>query len=117
MHNGPPLGDQKHTNRTQGPMIQFVKMHRDEKGYAVTNVPHHKKNGKALHSPNGHEWGYGGSGPSEFARSIMYELTKDWKTTEAHYQDMKWEFIAKVPEAGGEIPMADIQKWLDGRQA
>ena len=117
MHNGPRwvIKNTQITHKVQ--LIEIIKMHRDEKGYAVTNVPHHKKNGKALHFPDGHEWGYGGSGPSEFARSIMYELTKDWKTTEAHYQDMKWEFIAKVPEAGGEIPMADIQNWLNARQA
>ena len=98
--------------------MRVVTMQRGSKGEAITNVPHHKKNGKALHSPDGHEWGYGGSGPSEFSRSIIYELTKDWTVTDAHYQDFKWEFIAKVPqETGGEIPVVEIENWLEKRGA
>ncbi len=68
------------------------------------------------HSPTGLEWGYGGSGPSDTALSILVDyFRKDHKKASAHYQDFKWDFIASAPEAGFEITTAQIKAWLEKR--
>lgn len=46
------------------------------------------------HSPDGFNWGYGGSGPSQLALAIVLKLTG--KT--ANYQDLKWKIIAGLPK-------------------
>lgn len=46
------------------------------------------------HSPDGFNWGYGGSGPSQLALAITLELTG--KPT--GYQQFKWDFIANLPQ-------------------
>lgn len=46
------------------------------------------------HSPDGFNWGYGGSGPSQLALAIMLELTGDPKG----YQDFKWKYITELPQ-------------------
>jgi hypothetical protein len=63
------------------------------------------------HSPDGFEWGYGGSGPADLARSILYdavgpELADRW------YQAFKWEFIARLPRVGGVIPLSQVKVFL-----
>jgi len=46
------------------------------------------------HSPDGFNWGYGGSGPAQLALAIMLELTGK----SDGYQDFKWDVIAKIPQ-------------------
>lgn len=46
------------------------------------------------HSPDGFNWGYGGSGPAQLALAIMLELTDKADG----YQDFKWNTIAKLPQ-------------------
>lgn len=47
------------------------------------------------HSPDGFNWGYGGSGPSQLALAILLEVTdKDFAVR--NYQSFKSDFIAKV---------------------
>jgi hypothetical protein len=46
------------------------------------------------HSPNGFNWGYGGSGPAQLALAIMLKLTGKADG----YQDFKWNVIAKIPQ-------------------
>jgi len=47
------------------------------------------------HSPDGFNWGYGGSGPAQLALALVLKLTgkKDG------YQIFKWNFIAKLPQS------------------
>lgn len=42
------------------------------------------------HSPDGYNWGYGGSGCAQLALAIVLELTGDAEG----YQDFKWKYIA-----------------------
>ncbi|NPV52173.1 MAG: hypothetical protein HPY71_01465 [Firmicutes bacterium] len=63
------------------------------------------------HSPTGMEWGYGGSGPADFALNILALFT-DEKTAYSLHQEFKWDFIAKLPQEGGVIKRADILAWL-----
>lgn len=75
-------------------------------------------------SPDGFEWGYGGSGPFCTAHSILtHHFTAEPASSrsiitavhaEAH--DFKWDFIAFMPEAGGVITSREIRAWLKGRR-
>lgn len=51
------------------------------------------------HSPDGFNWGYGGSGPAQLALAVMLELTGNYEG----YQDLKWALIAKIPRGDFEI--------------
>lgn len=68
------------------------------------------------HSPDGFEWGYGGSGPADLAYNILLLFT-DANTVQQHYQDFKWEFIASMPKEGGTISETVICAWLSARTA
>lgn len=46
------------------------------------------------HSPDGFNWGYGGSGPAQLALAIMLKLTGK----SDGYQDFKFRFIAGLPQ-------------------
>lgn len=47
----------------------------------------------ANHSPDGFNWGYGGSGPAQLALAILLELV-DENIAAASYQMFKREFVA-----------------------
>lgn len=72
------------------------------------------------HSPTGFAWGYGGSGPADTARSILWDLAGQ-KVADTFYQAFKWAFIAGagIGKDGGEpefvIEGQSILDWL--RQA
>lgn len=63
------------------------------------------------HSPTGFEWGYGGSGPADLARSILADAF-DRTVADKYYQEFKWAFIARLPFEGGEIKRSEIVHWL-----
>jgi len=54
------------------------------------------------HSPDGFEWGYGGSGPAQLALAIMlnYAIVNNKSTDTAvkHYQNFKWKEIATISD-------------------
>lgn len=64
-----------------------------------------------LHSPTGMEWGYGGSGPADFALNILARFT-DPQTAGLLHQAFKWKFIATLPEEGGTIKGEDIRLFV-----
>jgi hypothetical protein len=72
-----------------------------------TNVPRRI----TYHSPDGFEWGYGGSGPSDFALNILSIFLGQEKAWQYH-QDFKWKFISTLPREGGTIRQADILSWI-----
>ena len=79
------------------------------------------------HSPSGFEWGYGGSGPADFALNILEHFMRErgeaatmllgkqkicpmsWRL----HQDFKWEHIATLPREGGIIKGDTIRKWIE----
>ena len=63
------------------------------------------------HSPAGIEWGYAGSGPSQFALAILLALT-DRDTAEANYQNFKRAFIVGLQADMWVIPVKDVLAWL-----
>lgn len=65
------------------------------------------------HSPDGFEWGYGGSGPSDLALNLLCEFV-DPPTAFTLHNPFKFEFIAPLDqEEGGRIPTSDIYEWLE----
>ncbi len=63
------------------------------------------------HSPDGHEWGYGGSGPAQLALSILAFVCGD-EIAQAHYQDFKFKVIAHQPHDGWEMTSEEVEDWL-----
>ena len=111
------------------PLSQALVLQRDgDDDHAIvrTNVPHLVVH----HSPNGFEFGYGGSGPADLAlnvcqvylNSIGYQGEKTecfdgacWSVAWILHQDFKRDFIASAPHKGISIPMAEIKAWFDQR--
>ena len=96
------------------PYAEASPMHSDDvvlwrtpEGDARATVPH-----VARHSPTGIEWGYGGSGPADLARSVLLALV-DAEAADALYQRFKQDVVASVPEAGGVLRAADIRAWVE----
>lgn len=72
------------------------------------------------HSPDGMEWGYGGSGPSDTALSILTDHFEDGAAKERVdrcYQAFKFEFICDAPRDGFEITSVQIDDWLEKMKA
>lgn len=49
------------------------------------------------HSPDGFNWGYGGSGPAQLALAICLDLYGSY-IEPIHYQTFKWKYIATLPK-------------------
>jgi hypothetical protein len=75
-----------------------------------------EKSQKAFnHSPDGFNWGYGGSGPAQLALAVLLQLT-DQATAIARHQDLKWDVISKLP-AGQDFEIEfDIAPYLSQRR-
>ena len=95
----------------------------NDPGQAVTNVPHLVVH----HSPDGYEFSYSGSGPSDLALNCcqLYLNTADyegqqtkcydgscWSLAFALHQEFKRYFIASAPRSGLVIPFAEIDAWF-----
>ncbi len=80
------------------------------KTYNRNNLPPHM----VKHSPTGMSWGYGGSGPSDLARSILCDITTEL-VANRNYQAFKREFVEKWTE-GWQITEEEVRAWLDKRK-
>jgi hypothetical protein len=95
-------------------------------GILAANVP------QAIieHSPSGFGCGYLGSGAADFALNVLHQFLppkNDGTDTKGLggcivsadvwrlHQRFKEDFIARLPEEGGEIPLADILQWISDR--
>jgi hypothetical protein len=100
---------------------------RDGAGEKYTNVPHH-----VMHHADGFEWGYGGSGPSDFALNILHEALrllrfKGGKTkcfreecfalAWSLHHEFKSRYVAALDQEGGVIPFDMILSYLETKIA
>ena len=69
----------------------------------------------ALHSPDGLEFGYGGSGPADTALSILLSATGDLDWSLAHHQAFRWAAVAPLPREGGALHGTCIRRWVAAR--
>lgn len=74
--------------------------------YSKDNLPPHI----VKHSPTGMNWGYGGSGPSDLALSLLTAVFGRTKA-ELFYMDFKWVFVAGW-EDDWQISDEAIKEWL-----
>lgn len=74
-----------------------------------------------LHSPDGFQWGYGGSGPADLALNMLYDYLLRTKCKGARcmaldlHQSFKWGFIATQTRELC-VPGEQIEEWLKGAQ-
>lgn len=83
-----------------------------ERGAACADVPHYRRHSE------GFEWGYGGSGPADLARSILAYFYGP-AVAEALYQRFKWDVVARIPRGVREyvLPAEQIAGWVDAAAA
>ena len=66
------------------------------------------------HSPDGFEWGYGGSGPAQLALAILADYLGNDNEALTLYQSFKWSVVAKLPQRGLRMSSRDIDQALEG---
>ncbi|GAI86031.1 unnamed protein product [marine sediment metagenome] len=65
---------------------------------------------RGYHSPDGFNWGYGGSGPADLARSILWDYLEE-EPPGVLYQNFKDTFVATWKDEW-EITSDKIQDWI-----
>lgn len=65
------------------------------------------------HSPDGFEWGYGGSGPSQLALAICADALGDDRLACRVYQTFKQEVIVNQDKAGFELRADDVLRSIE----
>lgn len=63
------------------------------------------------HSPDGFQWGYGGSGPAQLALALLINATTDPDMALAFYQRFKWDKVAGWGEKWS-ILRSEILLWI-----
>jgi hypothetical protein len=66
------------------------------------------------HSPDGFQWGYGGSGPTQLALALLLDATGDPELSVRLHQDFKEAFVATWDEKW-EITTEQIKSWIKER--
>lgn len=64
------------------------------------------------HSPDGFQWGYGGSGPAQLALALLLDATTDPDTALAFHQKFKWDKVAGWGE-NWSITRGEILLWIE----
>jgi len=65
------------------------------------------------HSPDGFEWGYGGSGPSQLALAILADCLGRNNPSVRIYHEFKWKVIANLPDQEWTLTEKEIKDTLD----
>lgn len=100
-------------SETEAP--DFLSFWRDAGGNPHTSIDDiHER--AVHHSPDGYEWGYGGSGPSDLALNLLLWRTGETRFADAHAQDLKREFLVGLPREGGIIGLSELDAWIDERR-
>lgn len=67
------------------------------------------------HSPDGFQWGYGGSGPAQLALALLLDATTDPDIARTLHQAFKWEFISGWGKEWS-VTRADILIWVRSKR-
>ena len=62
------------------------------------------------HSPDGFQWGYGGSGPAQLALALLLDCSTE-ELAMRHHQAFKVEFVANWGDEW-QITSTEIRAWL-----
>jgi hypothetical protein len=68
------------------------------------------------HSPDGFEWGYGGSGPAQLALAILADHCRNDEQALNLYQRFKWAVVAELPYRGWTLTTEEIETVLQKLQ-
>lgn len=79
-------------------------------------VPLNMRNDLRDHSPDGAEWGYGGSGPAQLSLALLADVMGD-DMAEELYQRYKREVVAALPHEGFVISAEAIEQWAKEHEA
>ena len=79
--------------------------------YADNSHQTHPLRHVVKHSPDGFQWGYGGSGPADLALSILYNCLGA-SLADKYYQTFKRKFIEPVGRQLY-IKESDVLLWID----
>lgn len=60
------------------------------------------------HSPDGFEWGYGGSGPAQLSLALACDALGDVERARRVYQELKWRVIARLPRDAWQLSRAEL---------
>ncbi len=52
------------------------------------------------HSPDGFNWGYGGSGPAQLALALAADVLGDDEAAQDVYQRLKFKLVGRLPHDG-----------------
>lgn len=63
------------------------------------------------HSPDGYEWGCGGSGPSDLALNILALFVPPPEAWRLHHR-YKDAVVARIPREGGTITAESVRDWI-----
>lgn len=66
------------------------------------------------HSPDGFNWGYGGSGPAQLALALLYDVTGDKELSVRLHQFFKSDVVARWGDSW-EITTEEIKQWVQER--
>ena len=90
----------------------FKQLLPDGEQVGLSPAPSQKLNN---HSPDGFQWGYGGSGPAQLALALLLDVTTHPNLALAYYQQFKWDRIA---ELGDEWSMtrSGILEWISRQE-
>lgn len=67
-----------------------------------------------LHSPDGFQWGYLGSGPAQLALALLLDITSSPETAQDYYQEFKADVVAHW-DVEWSITSGDILEWIATR--
>lgn len=85
---------------------QMITVQENERVYPLRHI--------VRHSPDGFNWGYGGSGPADTALSILADCVGIDRANQL-YQAFKWDFVAGWgPEWS--ITEEEIKEWVDEKK-
>lgn len=86
-------------------LVKVLSREVEKKVYSLSNMPKHI----IRHSPTGMSWGYGGSGPSDLALSLLTEVI-GLEKAEKCYQVFKSEVVSLFSDRW-KITTDEIQDW------
>jgi len=65
-----------------------------------------------MHSPDGFEWGYGGSGPAQLALALAADALGDDDAALGVYQRLKFRLVGQLPAAGWTLTTGELAETL-----
>jgi hypothetical protein len=67
------------------------------------------------HSPDGFEWGYGGSGPAQLALAILCNALQNVELAQELYQAFKWAIVARLHNRRWRLSQTFVLRWCRRR--